>query len=137
MRIRSIKPEFWRSDDIDALSVFDCYSGPLPSQRVCDELIPTKYARGFVYFAFCGDELSYIGKTWHVKDRLDKHRRKAWWHLVTWLEVVGLDMNDFYETEIREGFLEALCIANLNPSRNISRPKHYMNRELTVTYGKD
>lgn len=103
MRIRSIHPQFWRSDDIAA-------NDP-QSWKSFGESGP---GREFVYLLYDENRaLLYVGITWNPFVRWTSHSRsKPWWPLVTWAEVWVCQ-----DDEARA--VEAHCIKTRHPRFNI------------------
>ena len=103
MRIRSIKPEFWRSDDIDVQDP--------QSWKVFGESGP-----GFEFLYRLFDErhlLLYVGITWKPFDRWRVHKKsKAWWGDVAHAEVWRCRDEDARYWETR-------CIKEQQPIHNI------------------
>jgi len=126
-RIRSIRPEFWASEDVAALPWDVIYDGPMP--RRVSSVAPMSSGCEYVYMLFdASDNLVYVGRSFRPADRFTKHRRKAWWSDVaavvlvrvseapTWTRApwstVGPNM-------VR---LEACAIEMLHPRANIAAP---------------
>lgn len=74
MRIRSIKPEFWRSDD----GVFEIAPDDRKSWKKLGQAQP---AHELVYRLYDANKaLLYVGITWHPFARWTAHAAsKAWW----------------------------------------------------------
>lgn len=121
MRIRSIKPEFWRSERVASLDLECAFDGPLPRGPKCyAKTIPgVRTNSEYVYFLFdVDDNLVYIGRSWRVADRLTKHRRRPWWPLVERIALVQVRGESWAEAERDTRLLEALAIHELCPSGN-------------------
>ena len=130
MRIRSIKPEFWTSDDITELAIEDAYSGPPVRPAEFDRLLPSNYCTRYVYAFFHDDSLLYVGKAWNVRARVEKHRRKKWWPTVNHVEVMRVIGSDNYDADQREALLENAVIAATRPIKNIVGPSDLPGRRL-------
>lgn len=79
MRIRSIKPEFWRSDDgVFVVDPFD--------RKSWKRLGEAQPAHELVYRLYGDDmRLLYVGITWHPFARWTAHAsHKPWWHQVAY-----------------------------------------------------
>ena len=103
MRIRPIKPEFWRSSDID------------PEDRQSFKRFETAPpGREFLYLLYGKEmELLYVGITWNPFVRWTSHSRKhAWWTQVEFAQVY-LCLND---RDARDW--ETWCIKNRHPLHN-------------------
>lgn len=125
MRIRSTKPEFWRSERVASLPLEVAYDGPLPRGPRCyAENIPGVAPNSeYVYLLFgLGDELVYVGRAWRVADRLTKHRRRPWWPRVTDAVLVRVQGSTPNEAAWLTRRLEALAIRDLAPSGNVAGP---------------
>lgn len=103
MRIRSIKPEFWRSDDIS------------PEDRQSWKAFGTCPPGAEFLYRLYGQEreLLYVGITWNPFVRWTAHSMKhEWWpdvaHAEVWLCRDERDARDW----------ETWCIKNLHPLRN-------------------
>lgn len=127
MRIRSTKPEFWRSGRIASVDWEVIYDGPIP-KRV-NGIAPMSSTCEYVYLLFDGrDDLLYVGRSFRPADRFTKHRRKSWWsdvNGVVIIRVAELPMNLRRPRE-RVGpntvLLEACAIAELHPRANVAAP---------------
>lgn len=128
MRIRSTKPEFWRSPDISSLPWRLVYDGPKP-KRV-NAIAPMESSVEYVYMLFSKEEtLLYVGRSHRPADRFSKHCRRHWWGEVSSVVFIAV------EDEIRVGVyrkyytppnvnaFESAAIAELKPVYNIARPK--------------
>lgn len=108
MRIRSIKPEFWRSDDIDPhdRQSFKEFGTAPPCQL-------------FLYRLYDSEmQLLYVGITWNPFVRWTDHsKRKSWWsevhHAEVWL----------CADERHARAVETWCIRTLQPLHNIHQAK--------------
>lgn len=127
MRIRSIRPEFWSSEDIAAMDWQLVYDGPIP-KRV-NTIAPMTSAAEYVYLLFgSSDELIYVGRSFRPADRFTKHRRKPWWHLVSGVVIIRVsDTPSHMRASWRDpgpntARLEALAIDRLRPPANIAAP---------------
>lgn len=103
MRIRSIKPEFWRSGSMPK---------ELPTLKHQIQSAPV--GRVFLYRLFDADgHLLYVGITWNPRDRWRAHKRtKEWWESVTHYDL------HLCENERDARTWETWCIRNLNPEHN-------------------
>lgn len=103
MRIRSIKPEFWRSKDIDPNDI-----------QQFKEFGTAGPGREFLYLLFDAEyRLLYVGITWKPFDRWRSHRKRhAWWEQVTHAEVW------LCEDELHARHWETWSIRNLSPLHN-------------------
>ena len=103
MRIRSIKPEFWRSEDIDPMDrqAFKAFGTAPPG-------------REFLYRLHSeSGELLYVGITWNPFVRWNDHKKsKPWWAEVARADVY-LCLSD---RDARDW--ETWCIHNLHPRHN-------------------
>lgn len=114
MRIRSIKPEFWRSGLIhpDDVQSFKAFGNTGCGQRLLYLLHDAHY------------RLLYVGITWKPFDRWREHKTsKPWWkevaHVDTWLCAD--------ERSAREA--ERWCIKNLDPVHNKHQNSKWHSRE--------
>lgn len=103
MRIRSIKPEFWREGLIPDYSPQEWKQfGPAPVGRV------------FLYRFFNEvGSLLYVGITWNPWDRWRVHRKEKPW----WPEVTSYDLH-LCEDDRHARDWETWCIKNLDPKYN-------------------
>lgn len=103
MRIRSIKPEFWRSDDINPMD--------RQSWKAFGESGPGKE---FLYRLYDLDHrLLYVGITWNPFVRWTAHSKKQqWWPRVAYAEVWRCNDADARHWETR-------CIKEMRPLHNI------------------
>ena len=125
MRIRSTKPEFWRSERVASIPMEVAYDGPLPTGPKCySRNLPGVAPRSeHVYLMFdANDALVYVGRAWRIADRLTKHRRRPWWPSVRGIVIVRVTGRDPSEANRFTRLLEALAIRDLNPSGNIAGP---------------
>ncbi|QKY78934.1 replication initiation protein [Mycobacterium phage Rebel] len=119
MRIRSIKPEFWRSEDIASIDMTVVYVGPV-DVRV-NEIAPCGYQTEYVYMLFdTDDDLVYIGRSFRPADRFTKHRRKPWW--LTVLNAVIVRVAEPSQERPDAARLEAYAIRELRPRANAAVP---------------
>lgn len=103
-----------------------CYDGPpLRAGREWEAACgPTAYNVGFVYLLGSDSELLYVGQAWNVWRRIEKHRRlKPWWPLVSTVTVVRIAALDRDSMRADVDRFERGAIRDLNPSKNVSRPK--------------
>lgn len=133
MRIRATKPEFWQLPELNELDWGVVYSGPVP-ERV-NLVAPVKGGYEYVYLLLGkGGDPVYIGRSFRPADRISKHRRKPWWHLVShvaFIEVAEVPVPNrrpSYIDSPNSARFEALAIQHLNPSANIARPQRMVNR---------
>lgn len=123
MRIRSIKPDFWRSERVAALDLDCVYDGPLPRGHKCyaRNLPGVRTNSEYVYFLFgVDDALIYVGRAWRVADRLTKHRRRSWWPMIERIALVQVRGGSSSEAERSTRLLEALAIQELGPTGNLA-----------------
>ncbi|MGP9682050.1 GIY-YIG nuclease family protein [Brachybacterium sp. AOP3-A1-3] len=127
MRIRSIRPEFWSSEDIAAMDWQVTYDGPVP-KRV-NTIAPMTSAAEYVYLLFDSlDELVYVGRSFRPADRFTKHRRKSWWKRVATVAIVRITeapphtRPPWMTYGPNTARFEALAIDRLNPPANIAAP---------------
>lgn len=114
MRIRSIKPEFWRSMGIDALD--------RQSWKLFGESGP---GREFIYLLYGANrELLYVGITWNPFVRWTAHSKKHVW----WPDVVHAEVWVCADEDARHW--ESRCIKGMSPVHN----KH---QKSGWRYGKD
>lgn len=124
MRIRSTKPEFWRSKTIAALPWRFIYDGPKP-KRV-NLVAPLAAGLEYVYLLFDdSDTLLYIGRSFRPADRFSNHCRRDWWPEVSRLVLIAVEdeirvgvHRTYYTPPIVAAF-ESAAIAELNPIHNI------------------
>lgn len=104
MRIRSTRPEFWRSKTIDRLPTSErllmrghlprmVYGGEIGTPQQWRELeqgarLPRGTYASYIYHLFdtAGDAV-YFGKATYPSRRLVTHRRKPWWPEVSLLNL--------------------------------------------------
>lgn len=113
MRIRSIKPEFWRSSDITA-----------DDPQSWKEFGTAPLGGTFLYRFFDADgNLLYVGITWNPWVRWRVHRKeKPWWPLVKSVDLhVCKDDNHAREWE-------TWCIRNLDPLYNKHQNRRWHQR---------
>jgi hypothetical protein len=103
VRIRSIRPEFWRSDDIDALD-----------RQSWKRFGTAEPGHEFLYRLYDADmRLLYVGITWNPFVRWTAHsKEKPWWAQVARVELFVCDGN----RHARQW--ETWCIKNLAPVHN-------------------
>lgn len=125
MRIRSTKPEFWRSARIAAMDLTVVYDGPFPTgpRAYATHLPGVAPNAEYVYLLFNDmDQLVYVGRAWRPADRFTKHRRKAWWPEVANLALVRVQGTSPDGATALTKLLEALAIRDLAPRSNIAGP---------------
>lgn len=123
MRIRSTKPEFWKSKRIASLDLDCVFDGPIPRGHKCysQNLPGVRPNSEYVYLLFdVDDALVYIGRAWRVADRLTKHRRRSWWPMIERIALVQVRGNSPSEAERSTRLLEALAIRELLPTGNLA-----------------
>lgn len=127
MRIRSIRPEFWSSEDIAAMDWQPIYDGPVP-KRV-NAIAPMSTAAEYVYLLFDStDELIYVGRSFRPADRFTKHHRKPWWARVESVVIIRVTEDPPHTRPPWMTYgpntarLEALAIDRLHPPANIAAP---------------
>lgn len=127
MRIRSIKPEFWRSDRIAAVDWSVIHDGPLP-KRV-NTVAPMSDRWEYVYMLFDdSDALVYVGRSFRPADRFTKHRRKPWWSSVSGVVLIKVHETPRYQRPSwqKDGpntaRFEAIAIDVLRPAANVAAP---------------
>lgn len=130
MRIRSIKPEFWRSDDIAQLAPKDVFSGPMPTNTELTAIAPSEWNIRYVYCIFGPTGLLYVGKAGIVRYRITAHRRKPWFKEADYLEILSVTGGHGFDAELMLAQLEKLCIANLLPLKNLAGPKNLPARRI-------
>ena len=124
MRIRSTKPEFWRSAAVSTLDWEVVYDGPLPKRRV-NKVAPAGSWSEYVYLLFDStDELVYVGRSFRPADRFSKHCRKPWWGRVSGVVFIRVQEKPkpprrFWEHGPNTAVFEAAAIQALRPSENI------------------
>lgn len=128
MRIRSIKPEFWRSDAVNAIPWHVVFDGPRPSK--VNDVAPMRSGVEYVYLLFGEtDQLLYVGRSFRPADRFSKHCRKPWWKDVSGVVLISVEderrpgVCRKYYTPPNVSAFESAAIAALNPLHNIARPK--------------
>ena len=108
MRIRSIKPEFWRSEDIDPTDIqcFKKFGVAPPGQE-------------FLYRLFDAEgALLYVGITWNPFVRWNAHKKsKPWWPDVAHADVY------LCRDDADARAWETWCIKNLDPAHNKHQKK--------------
>lgn len=119
MRIRSIRPEFWTSEDIETRLV---YSGPIP-ERLKDW--PTgvmAHNTQHVYIFRDANAMPiYVGRTHNPVARWSRHKAKsAWWHDARSVELWLLTGPSRRSIDAAVCKAELWAIRTLNPTRNIS-----------------
>lgn len=125
MRIRTIKPEFWRSPDVTALSPRVCFSGPIKTgvRNPWAHLPRWGELCGYVYvFSDGSGKAVYVGKTMTPQYRIPKHQRKSWWGQVSHVTLFEVHGGTQKEAEANHAALEAIMIERLVPPGNIARP---------------
>ncbi|MGG7510874.1 GIY-YIG nuclease family protein [Plantibacter sp. YIM 135249] len=127
MRIRSTKPEFWRSKDVTSIKWEVVYDGPMPTRL--NSIAPMRSDCEYVYLLFNeADELLYVGRSFRPADRFTKHRRKAWWPMATGAVIIRVEeVPPFHRkpwdfSGPNTARLEALAIRELHPSANVAAP---------------
>jgi hypothetical protein len=122
MRIRSTKPEFWRSVTVSAVAPEVIYDGPMPTgRRPYAGLAPAVGCTEYVYLLFGEqDELVYVGRSFRPADRFTKHRRKPWWPQVAGLVLLRITGATPREATALTDGLERLAIKRLGPTGNIA-----------------
>lgn len=87
----------------------------IPYRAYRSELIGRPH---YVYRAYIGEVLAYVGVTTNPTSRFTKHRsQKAWWRTVTEITLTEYDdRTDAFEAEKR-------AIADEDPQYNIARPR--------------
>lgn len=127
MRIRSTKPEFWRSERIASVNWEVVYDGPIP--RRTSEVAPESPRWEYVYMLFdAADELVYVGRSFRPADRFTKHRRKPWWPLVTTAALVRVhelppfERLPWQKVGPNTARFEAVAIDILRPPMNVAAP---------------
>lgn len=125
MRIRSTKPEFWRSETITALPWELVYDGPKP-KRV-NLVAPMSSGIEYVYLLFDSvDRLLYVGRSFRPADRFSKHCRRDWWHQVSGVVLIAVSdevrfgVHRNYYTPPNVDAFEREAIAKLRPLHNIA-----------------
>lgn len=103
MRIRSIKPEFWRTSALDSNDV-----------QSFKEFGTAGPGREFIYLLFDSDyQLLYVGITWKPFDRWRSHKKRhSWWQEVARAEVW------ICEDERSARSWETWCIKHFDPLHN-------------------
>ena len=122
MRIRSIRPEFWSSEDIAAMDWRMVYDGPFPSRpRDYYALTDGSWNVAFVYLLFDrADRLLYVGRARQPGARFDKHRRrKSWWPEVRSLVIIRVAGRDYEDACRVVDHMERRAIRALGPAYNI------------------
>lgn len=103
MRIRSIKPEFWRSNDLDP-----------HNRQSFKEFGTAPPGQDFIYRLYDHEmNLLYVGITWNPFVRWTDHSKtKTWWESVAYADVhLCADNRDARSWE-------TWCIKNQNPVHN-------------------
>lgn len=125
MRIRSIKPEFWRSPELSNIDMELVYDGPM--RRRINDVAPMRNDSEYVYFLRnAEDRIVYIGRSFRPADRFTKHRRKPWWRDVVSAAIVRVaDTPPWARGSWAEGGpetrrVEAFAIAQLKPYGNVA-----------------
>ena len=112
MRIRSIKPEFWRSQDIDPHDV-----------QAFKEFGESGYGREFLYLLSDAEgRLLYVGITWNPWVRWRAHRAKHEW----WGDVAKADVYVCRDEDAR--YWETRCIRELDPLHNKHQNRRWHQR---------
>lgn len=123
-RIRTIKPDFFQSEDVAALQPEPVYEGPLG--RAASEASQARADSEYVYFlSSAAGELVYVGRSFRPADRFTKHRRKPWWEKVSTALIVRVPELPIWERKHdpcgkNTARLEALAISRLSPTGNIA-----------------
>lgn len=126
MRIRSTKPEFWKSEQIESVMWEVVYDGPIP--RSANDVAPTVSPHEYVYLLFGReDELVYVGRSFRPGDRFTKHRRKRWWADVEGVVIVRVEepaspRYGWQRSGLNTARLEAFAIKELHPRANVAAP---------------
>lgn len=112
MRIRSIKPEFWRSQDIDPNNV-----------QVFKDFGESGVGHEFLYLlSDSAGRLLYVGITWSPFVRWRAHRGKhPWWSTVAHASVWRCRDEDARHWETR-------CIRELEPLHNKHQNRRWHQR---------
>lgn len=99
------------------------YSGTIPlTSAGWRAIAPASFATRYVYFLMRGCQSVYIGKAWNVLYRIEKHRRKPWWHLVDTVHLARVSGEDCASAESQVRALEHAAIAHLLPLKNLAGP---------------
>jgi len=127
MRIRSTKPEFWRSERIASVDWEVVHDGPMP-KRV-NTIAPMSSEFEYVYMLFDeANSLVYVGRSFRPADRFTKHRRKSWWPQVKAVVLIRVREEPrhrrppWQKAGPNTARLEAYAISMLHPSANIAGP---------------
>lgn len=127
MRIRSTKPEFWRSDAVSSIDWEVIYDGPVPARL--NPIAPISSTCEYVYLIFDeSDQLLYVGRSFRPADRFTQHRRKAWWPMAAGVVIIRVAELPRYQRKPwhysgpNTARLEALAISELHPSANVAAP---------------
>ena len=126
MRIRSTKPEFWRSERISSVDWEVIYDGPVP--RRVNAVAPRVSGFEYVYMLFdASDRLLYVGRSFRPADRFTKHLRKPWWHLVDGVVLVRITdpihgRMPWQKIGPNTARFEAVAISMLDPGFNVAAP---------------
>lgn len=122
MRIRTIKPEFWRSDDIAKLDWQIIHDGPIP-HRV-NTVAPMHAAAEYVYMLFDRlNRLLYVGRSFRPADRFTKHRRKPWWKRVSGAVIIRITDTPTFGPGVAGPntiAFEKAAIRDLAPTENVA-----------------
>lgn len=124
-RIRTIKPEFWRSPLIEELSLeLRAFVELQPGVRHPWVGLPRGAAyEGFIYFLLgSGDEVLYVGRATTPQYRIPQHQRKPWWGRVECIAVFGFASESWRERDVLLPQVEAIAIDMHDPSCNVVKP---------------
>lgn len=126
MRIRSIKPEFWTSEDVAALDWYIAYQGRLlETASEWRAAAPQCANASYVYLLFSGDQLLYVGKAATVLYRIERHRsRKQWWAQVDYVALVRVHGRDYVIADQNALSFEKAAINRLLPTQNLAGPQN-------------
>lgn len=129
MQVDSIPTSFWRSERLTGIRWFFIYDGPVP-ERVND-IAPMESWCEYVYMLFGTDDwLLYVGRSFRPADRLAKHLRKPWGHLVKGMAIIRIEEPN---KPVRgpgpnTARYEAVAIDELMPIANIAAPARHAMR---------
>lgn len=120
-RVDTLPDAFWDSPRLAGIRWRVIFDADMPSNVL--ELAPPSRHFEYVYMLFDDrDWLLYVGRSFRPSDRINKHRPKAWGHLIGGLVLVRIDESP----EWRRGpgpntaRFEAVAIDMLNPIANIA-----------------
>ena len=127
MRIRSTKPEFWRSRTVASVDWAVIYDGMVP--RRVNTVAPMSSDCEYVYLLFDdSDALIYVGRSFRPADRFTKHRRKQWWRQVARVVLIRVHEDHprsrppWQKNGPNTARFEACAIDMLRPSANVAAP---------------